>query len=51
MAFLNGWKGIVPIEKQEFIFNEIEKRMNEKALTDGYFKLSVPFVVIDCTKK
>ena len=51
MAFLNGWKGIVPIEKQEFTFSEIEKRMNEKALTDGYFKLSVPFVVIDCTKK
>jgi len=51
MAFLNGWKGIVPFEKQEFIFNEIEKRMNEKALTDGYFKLSVPFVVIDCIKK
>jgi arsenite methyltransferase len=51
MAFLNGCKNIVPIEKQVFIFNEIEKRMNEKALTDGYFKLSVPFVVLDCTKK
>jgi len=50
LAFLNGWKGIVPIEKQEFIFNEIEMRMNEKALIDGYFKLSVPFVVIDCNK-
>jgi arsenite methyltransferase len=51
LAFLNGWKGIVPFEKQEFIFDKIETRMNEKALTDGYFKLSVPFVVIDCTKK
>jgi arsenite methyltransferase len=51
LAFLNGWKGIVPFEKQEFIFSEIEKRMNEKAVIDGYFKLSVPFVVIDCTKK
>jgi len=50
LAFLNGWKGIVPFEKQEFIFTEIEKRMNEKALTDGYFKLNVPFVVIDCKK-
>jgi len=50
LAFLNGWKSIIPLEKQEFIFNEIEMRMNEKALIDGYFKLSVPFVVIDCNK-
>ena len=50
MAFLNGWKSIVPIEKQDIIFNEIEKKMNEKALINGYFKLSVPFVVIDCNK-
>jgi arsenite methyltransferase len=51
MAFLDGWKSIISIEKQAFIFNEIEKRMNEKAQTDGFFKLSVPFVVIDCMKK
>jgi len=50
LAFLNGWKSIVPTEKQEFIFNEIEKRMNEKAQTDGFFRLSIPFVVIDCNK-
>jgi len=51
LAFLNGWKSIIPIDKQEFIFNEIEKRMNEKAQTDGFFRLSIPFVVIDCMKK
>jgi arsenite methyltransferase len=51
MAFLNGWKSIVPVEKQEFIFTEIEKRMNEKARIDGFFKLSVPFVVINCYRK
>ena len=50
LAFLNGWKSIIPIDKQEFIFNEIEKRMNEKAQTDGFFRLSIPFVVIDCNK-
>ena len=48
MAFLNGWKGIVPVEKQESVFNEIEMRMNDKAQTDGFFRLSIPFVVIDC---
>jgi ubiquinone/menaquinone biosynthesis C-methylase UbiE len=51
LAFLSGWKSIVPAEKQDFIFSEIEKRMNEKAQTYGFFRLSVPFVVIDCMKK
>ena len=51
MAFLNGWKSIVPTEKQEFIFNEIEIRMNDKAQADGFIRLNVPFAVIDCTKK
>jgi ubiquinone/menaquinone biosynthesis C-methylase UbiE len=51
MAFLSGWKSIVPVEKQEFIFNEIELRMNELAQADGFIKLSVPFVVIDCYRK
>ena len=48
MAFLDGWKSIVPTEMQESIFTEIENKMNEKAQRDGCFKLSVPFVVIDC---
>ena len=50
MAFLNGWKSIIPIGKQEFIFSELERRMNNKAQVDGFFRLSVPFVVIDCIK-
>ena len=50
MAFLGGWKEIVPAEQQELIFNEIERRMNDKADIDGYFRLSVPYVVIDCRK-
>ena len=50
MAFLDGWKSIVLPEKLEFIFDEIERRMNDKAAIDGFFRLSVPYVVIDCRK-
>jgi len=51
MAFLSGWKSIVPMDKQELVFTRIEERMNEKAQAEGFFKLSVPFVVIDCYRK
>lgn len=49
--FLKGWKSIVLTDKQVEIFEEIEKEMNILSEKDGYFKLSVPFVLIDCTKR
>lgn len=51
LAFLDGWKNIVPADKQVEIFKIIENRMNEKAKEDGFFELGVPFVLIDCEKK
>ena len=51
LAFLNEWKNIIPSEEQSKIFNNLEYRMNERAGIDGFFKLSVPFVVIDAEKK
>jgi ubiquinone/menaquinone biosynthesis C-methylase UbiE len=50
MAFLNAWKEIVPAERQEEIFTEIEKQMNELSEATGYFRLSIPFAVIDAIK-
>lgn len=50
LAFLNEWKNILPKEKQSQILKELEKRMNKKAESDGLFKLSIPFVVIDAEK-
>ncbi|MBN2523613.1 MAG: class I SAM-dependent methyltransferase [Bacteroidales bacterium] len=50
LAFLDPWKEIVPEEKQAKIFQEIEDLMNEKALANGCFRLSIPFVVIDCIR-
>lgn len=51
LAFLDSWKNLVPNEKQVEIFKSIEDSMNQIAADEGVFKLSVPFVVIDCKKK
>jgi ubiquinone/menaquinone biosynthesis C-methylase UbiE len=50
LAFLDGWKSIIPQEKQIEIFNRIESLLNKKAEKDGYVSLSVPFVLLDCVK-
>jgi arsenite methyltransferase len=50
LAFIDGWKSIVPNEKQEEIFDLIEKELNLKSAKEGTLTLSVPFVVIDCKK-
>jgi len=50
LAFIDGWKEIVPQDRQKEIFSLIEKELNKKAGEDGIVKLTVPFVVID-TKK
>lgn len=51
LAFLDGWKEIVPANKQKEIFGLIEKELNKKSLANGIIKLSVPFVVIDAEKQ
>ncbi len=50
LAFLDGWKSIIPAARQTEIFKRIEYLMNLQADIEGFFKLSVPFVLIDCTK-
>jgi arsenite methyltransferase len=51
LAFLESWKNLIPLEKQVDIFNRIEDNMNEIASEEGYFKLSIPFVLINCSRK
>ncbi len=51
LAFLNEWEKIIPEKKQSQIFKELELRMNEIAESNGLFKLSIPFVVIDAEKE
>jgi len=50
LAFLSAWKNIVSIDQQREIFCRVEQRINEKAEIEGCFQLSIPFVLIDCTK-
>ena len=50
LAFLDAWKSIIPADKQIEVFTQVEKIINQKAEKDGIFKLSVPFVLIDCVK-
>ena len=51
LAFIDGWKDIVPNDRQKEIFRQIEEELNRKSQTDGIMRLTVPFVVIDCEKQ
>jgi len=50
MGFLEGWIKILPEDKLEIVFDQIETRLNEIAEKYGEIKMSVPFVTIDCKK-
>ena len=51
LAFMDSWIKIVPENKLHEIFNIIENKINIKAEKEGLFRLSIPFVVIDCIKR
>jgi len=50
MGFLEGWIKILPEDRIEIIFDQIETKLNGIAAKYGELKLSVPFVTIDCKK-
>jgi len=50
LAFIGSWKEIVPEERQKEVFAVVEKRLNEIAENEGVFKLSVPYILMDCEK-
>ena len=51
LAFIDGWKNIVPVDKQKIVFESIEEELNKQSQIDGIMKLSIPFVVIDSEKQ
>ena len=51
IAFMNSWKEIVPENRIQEVFRLIEEKMNKQAEELNGFKLSIPFVLIDCIKK
>jgi arsenite methyltransferase len=51
LAFLDGWKSIVPACKQAEIFRKIEDALNKQSLEEGSITLTIPYVVIDSIRK
>jgi hypothetical protein len=47
LAFFGSWYELVPGEKAEMIFTELEKRLNRKASEEGGLKLTVPLAAIN----
>lgn len=50
LAFIDGWKSIVPSNRQFEVFERIELELNRKSAIEGMLVLSVPFATIDCKK-
>jgi arsenite methyltransferase len=50
LAFIESWKSLVPNKRQQEVFNDIEKRLNALADQSGLLRLTIPFVLMDCTK-
>ena len=50
LAFIDSWKEIIPEEKQNEIFEELIKKINQHVQSHGFLKLTVPFAIIECEK-
>lgn len=51
LAFMDGWKNIIPKNQQIELFEKMEHIMNKQVDIEGVFKLNIPFVLIDCSKQ
>jgi ubiquinone/menaquinone biosynthesis C-methylase UbiE len=51
LAFMDSWKALLPTDKADEIFNQIEQGLNEYARKYGGLKLSIPFALIKATKE
>ncbi len=50
LAFLESWMEILYPKERKKVFQQIEKEINRKSEIEGSFKLTIPFVVIKCSK-
>lgn len=51
LAFMDSWKKLLPADKVEPVFEEVELRLNEKSRMLGGMNLSIPFVLINAIKR
>ncbi|MDT8379655.1 MAG: class I SAM-dependent methyltransferase [Desulfotignum sp.] len=45
--FLDGWKSLVPPDRQEAVFVRIQERLNRMACQTGHIRLTIPYLVLD----
>lgn len=50
LAFLDSWLDLVPSDRIDGIFQQVEKKLNHNSERNGELVLSTPFVVIDARK-
>lgn len=50
LAFKESWSELLPEARKEEVFIEIESHLNVLASQNGFLRLIIPFVLIDCTK-
>ena len=50
LAFMESWIKLLPTEKVNAIFDQVESNLNSIAIEEGGLKLSIPFVLIDTVK-
>ena len=47
---MDSWLDLVPVNKVNTVFTQVENRLNIKAQNDGEMTLTVPFVLIEAEK-
>jgi len=50
LAFMDPWIKILPDNKAEQVFDDVETRLNEQSRKSGCMKLSIPFVLMNAIK-
>jgi len=48
--FMDGWKKILDQNNMNEVFEKVELRLNQQSGSQGYFKLTIPFVTFDCRR-
>lgn len=50
-GFLSSWAKLVPKEKLEAVFDQVEQKLNAIAAQAGELRLTIPFLTYDCRKQ
>ena len=51
LAFMGSWISLLPGESLEAVFDRVETRLNRRSEAQGGIRLTIPFVVINASRK